>query len=163
MSGNYSFQSIFESHKNRVFGFAYRMLQDKESATDITQEVFFRLLKAQNSNKNLHNPVGWIFKTARNLCLDQIKINNRLPTITDDIELQAAAENPSLEEQLFLRRAVAALDTPMREALVLRVFQELSYEQIAEVLGTTKPAVRSLLYRARLSIKEKYDLKRNKR
>ena len=153
MKNNNSFNRTFYHHKDRIYNFVIHMLNDKETAKDITQEVFVKLFEVQQNGQHIEKIGNWLFVTARNLCLNAIRDGKKSPT-AHHVDIEHSVSNNSNHRIQMANRAIATLDTTMREALILKSFEDFSYQQISEVLGVTVPAVRSLLYKARLQIRE---------
>ena len=154
---NERFREIFGRYKNRTYDFALRMLGDRETAGDVVQEVYMRLYKALESNPNFSDVQSWLFILTRNLCLNIIRDSAKevsLDRTFTEMQVDADFADSGLRK---VKRAMAALDPKYREALILKEYQGFSYQDIAGVLGITVPAVRSLLYKARLSLKENFE------
>lgn len=154
---NKRFGEIFCGHKDRVYNFALRMLGDRDAAGDITQEVFLRLYKAIDSNPAILNMQSWLFILTRNLCLNKIRDTKK--EVSLDTEMREALTDSGCDDSriAMVRRALMCLETRYREILVLKEYQGLSYNEIGDVLGLTAPAVRSLLYKARISLRENFE------
>ncbi|MBN2225991.1 MAG: RNA polymerase sigma factor [candidate division Zixibacteria bacterium] len=151
-----TFTDVFNEYKDRTFDFAVKMLGDRDAAGDIAQEVFVRLYTKMTDHYRITDIKSWLFILTRNLCLN--KIRDRC----HEVPLSAVSDNPGdhsdrdRHRQIELRRALLALEPEYREALILREYQGFSYTEIAEILGTTVPAIRALLYRARCRLRETY-------
>ncbi|MEW5923605.1 MAG: RNA polymerase sigma factor [Candidatus Zixiibacteriota bacterium] len=154
---NERFNEIFHRHKDQVYGFAVRMLEDRDIAGDITQEVFLRLYKSIDANPAITNMRSWLFILTRNLCLNKIRDSKRVVSLdTMDVENLSGAETED-SNRAILRKAMLCLETRYREVLILKEYQGFSYSEIGEILGLTVPAVRSLLYKARMMLREKFE------
>jgi len=133
------------------------VLGDKSAAGDVVQDTFIRLYEQQNHNPGINDVKSWLFITARNLCFN-IKRHNRQEISLDISHDQIPGEDKSGDERVYiLEKAMQMLDSKFREALALKEYQGLSYAEMATVLETTVPAVKSLLFRARVSLREKYN------
>ncbi len=153
--GQAKFEIIFHGHKHSVYDFAVRMLGSRDAAADVTQEVFIRLHKTLSENDNgIQDIRAWLFIVNRNLCFSRIR--GRRP----DTPLEVAENIPgdgdaSLDpDHRDLRKAMAAVDSRHREALLLREYSGFSYREMAEILEITEPAVKSLLYKARVQLRD---------
>jgi RNA polymerase sigma-70 factor (ECF subfamily) len=152
------FETIFHNHKNGIYNYALRLLGEKEGASDVVQEVFTRLFERQNGNYGLiSNIKGWLFITARNFCLNIKRDKLRKAKLAPEINKISKTANPVDANVAILEKAMQSLDLKFREALVLREFEGLSYSEMAEILGLSKPAVKSLLYRARVLLRQEFD------
>lgn len=151
-----AFIDTFRQYKNSIYLYALKMLGDKDGAGDVSQEVFLRLYTRQTENQAIGDVKSWLFVVARNLCLNHIRDHKRTSSL-DAITVNAGTATGAEEEQLkLLRRALLSLEPKYRETLILKEYQGFSYSEIAEITGTTIPAIRSLLYKARLQLKDAY-------
>ena len=156
-SNHQQFTELFHLYKDRTYDFALRMLGDANAAADVAQEVFLKLYLSQCNHDRIADVKSWLFIVARNLCLNQIR-NRRKQVPLEGIEDQLVASNPTVDpKQQALRLALASLESPYREALILKVYQGFSYQEIAEILGKTVPAIRSLLFKARTMLRDMMD------
>ncbi len=169
-----AFELLVKRHQSRVFHLAYRFLGNAALAQDAAQDVFVNVYAARHTYVPSAKFTTWLYIIVKNTCL---KIIARMrPTVSlDEPVHQGDTEMPrqladthmhSPAEQCLdgeiatqVRSAVAALPEQQRLAVVLARFEGLSYEEIAQVLGSTPKAVKSLLHRAREALKirlEKY-------
>jgi RNA polymerase sigma-70 factor (ECF subfamily) len=152
------FETIFQKHKNGIYNYALRLLGERETANDVVQEVFTRLFERQNGNYGrIANIKGWLFIAARNFCLNIKRDKRRKAKLTPEIVGSLSSANPVDARVVILEKAMQSLDLKFREALILREFEGFSYIEMAEILGLSKPAVKSLLFRARVTLREEYD------
>src|SRR4051812_27709351 len=163
-----AFEELVERHQRLVVGTVGRMLGSHSDAEDIAQQVFVRVWKSAKRYEPRAKFTTWLLKITRNLVFNELRRRKRhatTPLQPDPAgeELQIADQreqtpDASLLEQ-ELQRAIAAAIGELREsqrmAVVLRRYEELSYEEIAEVLGQSVPAVKSLLFRARTELRER--------
>nr|NJM03431.1 RNA polymerase sigma factor [Desulfobacula sp.] len=147
-----AFQEILTRYQNAVYGFAFSILKDAQEAEDISQEVFLRLYRTAESYRNFAALQTYLFRIARNLCIDHLR-KMRPETMPDPPE-SVGAKTPlsqlcsaELKKQIDL--ILSRLPENQRAALYLRHEQGMSYREIAETLGVTLNAVESLLTRAR--------------
>ncbi len=151
-----AFETLFHRYKDRMYNFAYKMLGNEDSAGDVTQEVFIKLFRSLNNSSQINNLKNWLFIITRNMCL------NRIRDKKTEIELEAIEEKTSENEieklqVLKLKQALAELEPDLKEALILREYQGFSYKEISEILGLSDSAVKSLLFRARIKLKEIFE------
>jgi RNA polymerase sigma-70 factor (ECF subfamily) len=147
--------------------YARRLIDSEADCEEIVQEVFCRLWAADSAEGR--NSGAWerdrrqfaamFFTSVRNLCIDRLRRRGARPEqpIHDlDVPQSAAVHPLELREQRAqVRAAIAELPDCWREALLLKVDGELSYDQIAEVLGCSKPQVRTWIFRARRQLAER--------
>lgn len=165
-----AFETLVDRHRQAVINFAYRMLQDLTEAEDIAQAAFVQVYKAADRYQTSARFTTWLFTITRNLCLNELRRRSRHPadsldqTRDDDSdaplrqfeELRTAAPPDALlREELTAKveTAVAALPENQRTALLLYQRDDLSYEEICGVLGCSLSATKSLIHRARETLK----------
>ena len=165
-----AFTSLVEKYKQPVMNLAWRTLRDETEAEDLAQNVFVQAWKSAERYQATAKFSTWLFTIARNLCLNEIRRRVRHPAESldqtrDDSDEQplhqvvdkhiAAAPDELLRGELERKvdEALTALPENQRTALVLCRQEELSYEEIAEVLGCSLSATKSLIHRARETLK----------
>jgi RNA polymerase sigma-70 factor (ECF subfamily) len=142
------------------------MLGDDTDAEDIAQQVFIRVWNSAARYTPTAKFTTWLFKITRNLVFNELRRRKRHPTTPldrkeDDFELQipdAGAASPASsmldgELQTAIQQAIDSLPEAQRMAIILRRYEEMSYEEIAEVLKLSVPAVKSILFRARADLR----------
>ncbi len=170
-----AFAELVECHQQRVVGTVARMLgRDAADAEDIGQQVFLRLWKSAPRYEPTAKFTTWLYTIARNLVFNELRRRKHRPSISLDADpsgetsghegsarledTQAAGPDATLLEaelQQAITSAIEHLPETQRLAIVLRRYEELSYEEIAAVLNLTVPAVKSLLFRARVLLRER--------
>ncbi len=167
-----AFTTLVEKYKQPVMNLAYRTLRDATEAEDLAQNVFVQTWKSANRYEPTAKFSTWVFTIARNLCLNEIRRRTRHPAesldqVRDDnpeqplfqVEDRRLASTPDQmlrgELENKVDEAIAALPENQRIALALCREDELSYEQIAEVLDCSLSATKSLIHRARETLKQK--------
>jgi RNA polymerase sigma-70 factor (ECF subfamily) len=146
------------------------MLGDEMDAEDLAQQVFIRVWKSAPRYEPTAKFTTWLFKITRNLVFNELRRRRRHGTQSLDAEgdddhlpLQAADTSSKApdtamldaEMQSAIQTAIAQLPEMQRMAIVLRRYDEFSYEEIAEILSLSVPAVKSVLFRARTELREK--------
>lgn len=165
-----AFEVLIEAHQHRVIGTIAKMLSDDAEAEDIAQQVFVRVWKSAPRYEPTAKFTTWLFKITRNLVFNELRRRKRHPTSSleqtsesDDrpmqtIDQSAKAPDSTLldaEMQSAIQCAIDALPEAQRMAVILRRYNDAPYEEIAEVLELTVPAVKSLLFRARTELRKK--------
>ena len=151
-----AFEQLVRRHQAAVFRVALRMLGSRSDAQDVTQETFVRAWRHLDRFRRDSTVSTWLYRIATRRCLNLIAA--RQPTIElSEADLEPARPDPAetAEQRERLRAvtdAIARLSPEQRAALVLREFEGLAYEQIAEVLNTSVPAIKGRIHRARLTI-----------
>lgn len=146
---------LFERHHVAIYRYLLRMTGSRETAEELTQDVFVRVLKGLEQYQERDRERAWLFRIARNLRCDLARRSQRQPsTSLDDVE---AIEPQRQELQFSLARALAALGEDDREAFVLGEIGGFSYVEIGVICETSPAAVRSRIYRARLALRDALD------
>src|SRR5436190_1169588 len=153
-----AFEVLFDRYQGRLLAFCRGMLGSTEDAEDVLQEVFVNAHAAMLADSRPINVRPWLYRIARNRCLNHLR--RPVPEGHDSMDVHpdngsSTVERVQRREELRAIFAdVAELPETQRTALVLREIDDLSYEEIAEAMGTTLGAVKSLLVRARMSLAE---------
>ncbi|MBP7049601.1 MAG: sigma-70 family RNA polymerase sigma factor [Phycisphaerae bacterium] len=126
---------------------AYCVTRDHQLAEDTAQEAFARALVNLRKLKTPEKFAPWLAQICRNVARDMSRTRRQTIEVEDPPAVQERVERDSHVEAI--RRAMDDLPDPMREVLVLRYYEDRSYEQISEVLGLSKSAVNGLLTRAK--------------
>src|SRR5688572_9074897 len=166
-----AFAQLVEKYKQPVMNLVYRTLPDATEAEDLAQHVFLQVYKSAHRYEVAAKFSTWLFTIARNLCLNEIRRRSRHPAESLDQTREGDEEHPirqvedarifSPPDALLQReleqkidQAVNDLPEKQRTALMLCRQEELSYEDIAKVLGCSVSATKSLIHRARETLKE---------
>ena len=163
-----AFEQLIERHQSLVAGTVARMLCSNSDVEDIAQQVFIRVWKSAGRYVARAKFTTWLLKITRNLVFNEMRRAKRHPHLPVQIEPNAeemplkdeATASPDAtllqtELQQAIENAITLLPETQRMALVLRRYDELSYEEIADVLDLSVPAVKSLLFRARTELRER--------
>ncbi len=167
-----AFEDLVGKYKQPIVNLMYRMMRDLDEAEDLAQNVFIRVFQSAPRYEISAKFSTWIFTIARNLCLNEIRRRGRHPAVS----LEASqAESPEaaprqypdskavgapqaflqVELEAKIQEAVAELPGKQRLAIALCREEELSYEEIARVLGCSLSAAKSLIHRGRETLKER--------
>jgi len=146
------FRALIERHQQSVFRFASKLLGNRESAEDVTQEVFlaaFINLPTYDSSRAALST--WLFTIARNRCINLLEQRRTLPHNQLDTLLDVALTDPIVSQELSqqLDRALAALPVEQRSAFLLAEVEELPYAEIARIEQTSLGTVKSRIHRAK--------------
>jgi RNA polymerase sigma-70 factor (ECF subfamily) len=167
-----AFEELVEKYKQPVTNVIARTLRDQTEAEDLAQNVFVQVYKSADRYKATAKFTTWLFTIARNLCLNEIRRRSRHPADSlddsqsdndehpvrqyEDVKMSSPTDNilhHELEQKV--QDALSALPENQRTALALCRQEELSYEDISEVLGCSLSATKSLIHRGRETLKEK--------
>jgi RNA polymerase sigma factor (sigma-70 family) len=161
-----AFEKVIERHQALVAGTAARMLGSNSDVEDIAQQVFIRVWKSARRYVPRAKFTTWLLKITRNLVFNELRRAKRRAQVSlqpepgaEEIPLKdetnPAPDASLLEDELqrAIEEAIMQLPKSQRMALVLRRYEQLSYEEIAEVLDLSVPAVKSVLFRARTELR----------
>jgi RNA polymerase sigma-70 factor, ECF subfamily len=162
-----AFEQLVERHQRLVVGTVTRMLGSTSDAEDIAQQVFVRVWKSANRYVPRAKFTTWLLKITRNLVFNELRRRSRHAQVSLQSESEeeerpirdehAIAPDAALLEQELQKAidaAIANLPDAQRMAVILRRYEELSYEEIAETLDQSVSAVKSLLFRARTELRQ---------
>jgi RNA polymerase sigma factor (sigma-70 family) len=154
-----AFDVIVDRYQARLLGFCRQMLGSTEDAEDVLQEVFVNAYRAMLADNRAINLKPWLYRIARNRSLNHLRRPKAEARESMDmvpmVDAGSTAEKVhNREEFRQLLEDVTRLPETQRAALLLREIDAMSYEEIAEAMETTVPAVKSLLVRARISLAE---------
>lgn len=152
-----AFETLVERYRPRLLAFCHHMLRSREDAEDVLQEVYVAALRAMRADERPIQAKPWLYKIARNRSLNHMRRRSDVAVESMDTFERGAGESAheAVAGRERLREIVGdvhALPESQRTALILREFDALSYQQIADAMDTTVPAVKSLLVRARIGL-----------
>ena len=153
----HAFEVLIRRHQGAVYRVALRMLGSGVDAEDAAQEALVQAWRALSTFREESAFSTWLYRIVTNRCLKARAARHpmeALPDVLIDRDSDPAAAVAQSERLHALAREVLALPAEQRAALVLRELEGLSYEQIAEALGVTVPAVKGRIHRARLGLLE---------
>ena len=162
-----AFEKLIERHQLRVIGTIAKMLGNFEGAEDLGQQVFLRVWNSAPRYQATAKFTTWLLTIVRNLVFNEVRRRQRaqwLPMehgdgtpreFLDPNARTGAQQCERSELSEAVDKAIASLPEAQRMAIILRRYEELPYEDIAEVLKTTVPSVKSLLFRAREDLRIK--------
>jgi RNA polymerase sigma-70 factor, ECF subfamily len=158
-----SFRVLLEKHRNPVVHFVHRMVQDRAVAEELGQEVFLRVFRSRETYEPTARFTTWLFRIATHLALNWLRDerNERAQQRLDDgrsgemAAREVADHKPTVEQSMVyqarlqeIRAAIALLPAKQRAAVLMHKYEEMEYSQIANVLGCSESAIKSLLFRA---------------
>jgi RNA polymerase sigma-70 factor (ECF subfamily) len=151
-----AFESFYREHVAEVYQYALAVLGNSPDAEDVTQQTFLNAYRAFQRGERPRKPHNWLIKIAHNVCRMRWRQSGRRP---QEVPLERAGEPAAREDETSsldeVLTALARLPFNQRAAIVMREIEDRSYAEIAEVLGTTVPAVEALLFRARGNLRDR--------
>lgn len=146
---------LIERWEPRLLNFIFRYVQNESVARDLVQETFVRIYQARNRYDEDRTFSTWMFMIATNLCRNHqrwVRRHSEVPMddYLEPVEDQSPADHARLmDSRGKVARAIAALPHPLRTAVLLYYFENLSYQEISAITGCSVRGVESRLYRAR--------------
>ncbi|HXG67461.1 MAG TPA: sigma-70 family RNA polymerase sigma factor [Blastocatellia bacterium] len=157
-----AFQELFQAHKDRVYSIALHFSGDAAAASDITQQVFLKLFTIIGQFRYQSEFTTWLYRIVANACIDEQRKRRRFVPVSHTVEVKKMAATGSQEERYRRReiadsvqQAIAELKPKLRLPILLKYVEDLSYEEIAEVLGCSKGTVASRLNRGHKALARK--------
>lgn len=159
-----AFEELVQLYKDKIYHLAYRMLGNKQEAEDAVQETFLRVFLNLARYDEAQKFSTWIFRIGTNLCIDRLR--KKRPNYSLDAELpegeggdwysMLASEDPSPEDQLVLsetqsqiRQAIDVMPDKYKSVVVLRYLQDMSLQEIGDVLDMPVTTVKTRVHRGR--------------
>ncbi len=167
-----AFQQLVETYQHRLVAVMHHLVGNAEEAEDLAQEVFLRVYRARKKYRPRSKFSTWLFTIANNLALNSLRARQRKPSVPLNLS-ESGPLGPRPAEQLVqdrnhgpaqhvqqqelaavIRQALESLNERQRMAVVLNKFEDMGYAEIAEVMGLTPKAIKSLLSRARENLRQ---------
>ena len=171
-----AFEVLVGRYQHRLVGVLAHLVGRADEAEDLTQEVFLRIYRARKGYKPKAKFSTWLFTVANNLALNHLRGKGRNPTLPAGGEAtsttgtfgglanRAVARDATASAQMrqaeladVVREALDVLGDDQKLAVLLNKFEDMSYADIAAVMGRSEPAVKSLLARARTHLRERLE------
>jgi RNA polymerase sigma-70 factor, ECF subfamily len=167
-----AFQEMVDAYQHRLVAVMHHLVGNSDEAEDLAQEVFLRVYRARKKYRPRSKFSTWLFTIANNLALNALRTRQRKPVVPLDVRdsgplgprpaeqiVKDKGNSPStriqnLELVAIIQRALGELNERQRMAVVLNKFEDMNYSEIAEVMGLTTQAVKSLLSRARTNLRQ---------
>ena len=152
---------LFERYHVRIYNFMLKLTFDKIVSQDLTQNLFYRIIKYRHTYSSEYSFKSWIFQLARNIHIDyyrqQQKSSDKFTQVEEyDKNVIEEISAYSEEEYERLDRAFAKLNPDQKEIIVLSRFQKLKYEEISSIKAMSVPSIKVQMHRALKQLKEYY-------
>ena len=157
---NEACEKLYNAYYMRVFSYAMTLAGDRHLAEEMTQETFFRAFTKLNQFRGESDEVTWLCAIAKNLFNDEKRRQRRSGAMPEEATArdrgveQAAVER---DDSFRVHLALHGLEEPYREVFELRVFGELSFQQIGQIFSRTENWARVTYHRARMKLKERME------
>lgn len=162
-----AFESIVQRYQRQIYAYVYRMMGNPDDAADLTQDCFIRAYKNLDRTSDDLNMSAWLHRIASNACLDVLRRRQRIRWLpwdmpkhehlledggTDDPHRNAEAS----ESSSIVQRTLNRMTPRNRAALILREYEGLSCDEIGDILGISRSATKSVLFRGREEFRKIY-------
>ena len=154
----FSFEKLVKCYQKKIYYLAYRMTKDHDAADDIAQETFIKAYYSLQKFKEGYGFFPWIYRVCMNLAINYLK--RQKFTVSESVAFpqmerkEAVDFDPLIilineEKKVKIENAIEKLPPPFKAVFVLKVYEDLSYEDISKALNISKGTVMSRLFRAR--------------
>jgi RNA polymerase sigma factor (sigma-70 family) len=159
------YSELMNRYQRRILSFIYHMLKSaklESIAEDLTSETFYKAYKSLHSFREIDATFStWLYTIARNTVLSELRKRKAATVSIEEVNIEPMVSTEATPEQQLLlnermelvRRAIDQLPEKQRAAIILREYEQLDYQEIANILDQSVSSVKSLLFRARASIK----------
>jgi RNA polymerase sigma-70 factor, ECF subfamily len=157
-----SFETLLDRHRGTVVNHLYRLVRDRAIAEELAQDVFLRVYRFRNRYQPEAKFSTWLFRISTNVALNWRRDTRREAahlrldaSSHESRRIQVLDQNPRVDQRLLnehrareIREAIQALPPKQLAAVLMHKYEGMDYAQIAQVLGCSIPALKSLLFRA---------------
>jgi RNA polymerase sigma-70 factor (ECF subfamily) len=159
-----NFEILIHRYKNKIVNFIYKMIYDYDEALNIAQDTFLKVYENISRYKGESNFAGFLFTIAKNNMLNYLKKEKRKTNFSTLLARGESHKNLSLQDTQYqnlekekreelLNGAMKAIKEDQRLALILKVYLNYSYNQIADITGWSIPKIETLIFRAKTALK----------
>jgi RNA polymerase sigma-70 factor (ECF subfamily) len=156
-----AFDLIVERHRRSVYQLCYRFVGNREDASDLSQDVFLRAFRGLRNFRGQSTLATWLYRISVNVCLNRVSVKTPPRESLDDRQ-HIDTRSESAPERVLraergarVRAAIALLPRKQRATLVLRMYHEMSHQEIAKVLGSSVGAVKANFFHALGNLKKR--------
>jgi RNA polymerase sigma-70 factor (ECF subfamily) len=139
-----AFNLLVRQWEKPIYNFIYRLIGDREEAMDLSQESFMKAYRELATLKDRDRFSAWLYRIAHNTCYSRLRKDIGKTFV--ELQPETRAGKSSVESQLAVEKALQQLPEEQREAVVLKVFHDLKFEEIAQIQGAPVSTVKSRLY-----------------
>jgi RNA polymerase sigma-70 factor (ECF subfamily) len=159
-----AFDLVVERHRRTVYQLCWRFVGNHEDASDLSQDIFLRAYRGLRSFRGQSSLATWLYRIGVNVCLNRVGAKAPLEKLTEPIQDRQYVDtrSESASERLLkkersarVRAAIAELPRKQRATLILRMYHEMSHQEIADVLGSSVGAVKANFFHALGNLKKR--------
>lgn len=148
-----AFHILYQEYNQKIYKFCLRLLNDEELARDAFQETFIKIYQKSNQFRG-DNFQSWLFTIARNNCFNIMRSQREEEIFDESYHKPGNSKIRDIGMKDYIGKAIAKLPLLLREALILREYEEHSYKEIAEIMGVDLSLAKVRVHRARKMLKE---------
>ena len=162
-----AFSQLLKRYYNKILNYVYKYTNNRETSEDLTQEIFMRVYRSANSYEPEAKFSTWLYKIATNLCLTEVtskskkksasldEIQENIGSLEDIKSIDQSDIRYRVEIKSIIHNTMEELSDNEKSALILCKYEQLSYDEVAELLDCTVGAVKTYVYRGRMKLIEK--------
>jgi len=159
-----AFDLVVERHQRSVYQLCRRFVGNHEDASDLSQEVFLRAYRGLRGFRGGSSLATWLYRIGVNVCLNRVNakgpLDGAIESIEDEQHVDTRGESAServmrQQRSARVRAAIAGLPRKQRATLILRIYHEMSHQEIANVLGSSVGAVKTNFFHALSNLKKR--------
>jgi len=139
-----AFNLLIRQWERPIYNFILRMIGDRDEAMDLCQDSFMKAYRELNTLKDRDRFSSWLYRIAHNTCYSRLRKDQGKTFV--ELEPETRASRTSIETRLAVEKALLQLPEDQREAVILKVFQSLKFEEIAAIQDAPVSTVKSRLY-----------------
>ncbi len=148
-----AFHILYETYNKRVYRFCLRLCGEEQIAQDAFQETFIKVYENRKSFRG-KNFAAWLFTIARHTCLNMLRSKKDFETFDEFYHSSLKSNVPDVGMTDFIKYSISKLPISLREALLLREYEECSYQEIADILGIELSLAKVRVHRARIILRK---------
>lgn len=148
-----AFNFLYERYNRKLYWYCVRMLGNSDVAKDAYQEAFIRVYDKREEFQG-ENFSAWLFTIARNICLNIIRTRRDFVEIEEDTQITDHVRESDIGMKEYIEKALEKLPVTYREALILREYEDCSYQEIAEILNIDLSNAKVRVHRARAMMRK---------
>ena len=139
-----AFNLLVRQWEKPIYNFILRMIGDRDEAMDLCQDSFMKAYRELDTLKDLDRFSAWLYRIAHNTCFSKLRKDQGKTFV--ELQPETRASKPSVETRLAVEKALQQLPEDQREVVVLKIYQDLKFEEIAAIQGAPVSTVKSRLY-----------------
>lgn len=148
-----AFERLYDRYERRLYGYIRRFVADPAAADDLFQDVFITVLRDRTYDPARGRFAAWLFMVARNRCLGEQRRQRTREALASELEVRLTPRASTFEDAGRVHAAVAALPEPQRQLILLKQLGELTYREIAGLLGVAEGTIKSRLHAATAALR----------